>query len=251
MKISIVMVTLNAADVVDEAMRSVRMQTHDAVELIVVDGGSEDGTLDIVGRHADLRPRILCGPDGGIYEAMNKGVAAATGQALYFLNADDRLAQPSTLASLAEHLDAKQADLAFGDILMVGPHADQARSHQRVRVDRLGYEPLSHQAVLARRSAFENVGPFDTRYRICGDLDWFFRCGQLRLAFSHVPRQVCRCLVGGVSQRQYELQLLEIQQILHAHRSPVQRGVRRIQAAMHRRACGLADRLLGRVRASA
>jgi glycosyltransferase involved in cell wall biosynthesis len=251
MKISIIMVTLNAASVIEEALQSVQMQTYENLELIVVDGGSKDGTLDIVDSYTDLNPRILRGPDGGIYEAMNKGLAVATGQALHFLNADDRLAQASSLTALADSLHKQAADLVYGDVLLVQPDADRFRSHHRVRVQRLGYEPLSHQAVLARRSAFDRVGSFDTRYRICADLDWFVRCEQAGLAFSYAPRLVCRCIAGGLSHRHYDLQLREIQEILRHRRSPGRRAAQRARAGLLRRVDWLADRLLGRVQVNA
>jgi glycosyltransferase involved in cell wall biosynthesis len=248
-KVSVVMVTLNAEAVIEEALRSIGMQSlqsPQALELIVVDGGSTDRTLEIVGRHAHLQPRILSGPDSGIFDAMNKGLAAATGQAVYFLNADDRLAQPTSLATLASQLHGQSADIVYGDVLIVRDQIDLVRSHQRVRAGLLGYEPLSHQAVLARRSAFERVGAFDTRWRICADLDWFIRCGKAGLAFRHVPRLVCHCLSGGASERHYGLHLKEVQQILHAHRAPARRAVERLRAALHLRADRLANRLLDR-----
>jgi glycosyltransferase involved in cell wall biosynthesis len=245
-KVTIVMVTLNAAAVIDDALRSIRMQTLPALELVVVDGGSSDGTLDIVARHASLKPTVLCGPDGGIFDAMNKGVATATGQAVYFLNADDRLAQPTSLATLTSHLQTSAADIVYGDALIVGEQADLVRSHQRVRVGLLGYEPLSHQAVLARRSAFDRVGLFDTRWRICADLEWFIRCGKAGLSFSHLPRLVCHCLSGGASERHYALHLEEVQQILQVHKGPARRVLERLRAALHLRADRVANRLLDR-----
>lgn len=235
MKISIVTVTLDAAEVLGEALQSVRLQDHGDVELVIVDGGSSDGTLDLVAQFQDLRPRLLRGPDAGIYDAMNKGIAAASGEALFFLNADDRLAHPGTLRTLARGLARRDADLVFGDIAIFDRQAERHRSHRHVRVSRLGHESLSHQAVLARRRCFERVGGFDTRWRVCADLDWFMRCAAAGLQFEHLPALVCRCGAGGYSARHYPLQLDEVRQLVRLHQPPLQRQLQRVAAGLRRR----------------
>lgn len=210
MKVSVIMVVRNAADQIAEALDSVRQQRGIELELVVVDGLSTDHTLDIVARYQDLSPRVLPGPDAGIYDAMNKGVAAARGEALFFLNADDRLAQPQALALLAAVLADPAVDIAYGNILVCGPDGDRWRSHRHVSTASLGFESLSHQALLARCSAFARVGDFDLRYRICADLDWLMRAADAGLTLKHLPRLVCRCLTGGISTREQALMMEEV-----------------------------------------
>jgi len=235
MKVSVVMVTLNAGEVINGALQSLAAQTWPEIELVVVDGGSTDHTLAVLAQHRSLQAKLLQGPDSGIYDAMNKGVAAATGDALFFLNADDRLAQPSALAQLVSAMQQTAADLVFGDVLICGAQADHYRSHHRVGAHTLGYEPLSHQAVLARRSAFDTVGTFDTRWRVCADLDWFMRCARAGLHLHHLGRLVCHCLDGGFGQQHYALQLVEVRQLRRTHHSALQRLRLRAASALHRR----------------
>jgi glycosyltransferase involved in cell wall biosynthesis len=240
-KISIIMATLNAAKHVAGALESIQMQNHPDLELVVVDGVSTDDTMAIVGRYPALKPLVLQGPDNGVYDAMNKGIARASGDAYFFLNADDRLADPDALASLAKTSAASGAVLTFGDIVVCGQQADRLRSHRLVNKRRLGFESLSHQAVLARKGAFDSVGRFDQKFRICADLDWFMRCGERGLTFVHLPRVVCRCLTGGLSDQHYDLQLQEVAQILRLYRSPVSRATQRVAAAVRRRVQRLAQ----------
>ena len=235
MKLTVVMVTRNAAAVVGEALQSLAAQRGPALELVVADGNSTDDTLAIVRRYAQLRPRILTGPDDGIYDAMNKAVAAAQGDALYFLNADDRLAHPAALACLAEALTTSGADLVFGDVLIQGAAGDHYRSHHRVTPRTLGFEPLSHQAVLARRSVFARIGSFDTRWQVCADLDWLLRSGQAGLRWQHVGRLVCRCLAGGFSDQHVALKLSEVRQLRQRQRHPIDCLCQRWRAGVHRR----------------
>ncbi len=245
MKITVITVTLNAAAVVGDALRSVLAQQHEDVELVLVDGGSSDGTLDVVHALAGSRARVLAGPDAGIYDAMNKGIAAARGDALFFLNADDRLAHPGVLAELAQTLVWRSADLAFGDIVVFDEQQTRLRTHRHVRVARLGHESLSHQAVLARRGCFDRVGSFDTRYRICADLDWFMRCGAAGLRFAYLPQLVCRCMAGGASSRQYTLKMQEARQLVRLYQPPLQRLGQRVAAGLRRRAAELSLRFQG------
>jgi glycosyltransferase involved in cell wall biosynthesis len=236
--ITVVMVTRDAAPVIDDALASLAQQRGAALELVVVDGGSTDDTLARVAAQGVLAPRVLTGPDAGIYDAMNKGVAAARGDALFFLNADDRLAHPDALADLASALQQSGADLVFGDTLTIGPAGDHHRSHHRVTPCSLGYEPLSHQAVLARRRVFDVIGGFDTRWAVCADLDWLLRSGRAGLRWQHLPRLVCRCLAGGFSQRHFAQQMAEVRTLRRQQRSPLAQAHQHLAAALHRRLAG-------------
>jgi glycosyltransferase involved in cell wall biosynthesis len=238
-KVSVIMAVRDAAPVLADALHSLRQQRGVVLELIVVDGASQDETLAVVARFADLAPQVLNGPDQGLYDAMNKGLAVATGEACYFLNADDRLAQPEALAMLAAELSDPAVDLVFGDIVVSGAQGDRWRSHHHVSSAGLGFESLSHQAVLARRSAFERVGGFDLRWRICADLDWFMRCADQGLRFRHVPRLVCRCLAGGLSERAHALHRAELLALRRPRRA--RHGAQALAAAVRRRLRRLLD----------
>lgn len=242
MKVSVVTVTLDAARWVGDALASVAMQRGVEVESVLVDGGSTDATLAVALGVPGMRPTLVQGADSGIYDAMNKGLAAASGDALFFLNADDRLAHPDALADLAALLERRDAALAYGDILVVAADGDRYRSHRHVSRARLGHESLSHQAVLARRRCFDAVGGFDTRWRICADLDWFIRCADAGLRFEYLPRLVCRCMAGGASTRLYAQQLQEVRALVARRQPPWQRWPLRLAAGWRRRVRQTPDR---------
>lgn len=244
MRISVVTVVLNAAALIAGARDSVRAQRGVALEWVVIDGGSTDGTLDVVRGASDIATTLHSGRDGGIYDAMNRGRQLARGDALIFLNADDRLAHPLALQGLAQTLQAQPADLAFGDIVVFDATGERQRSHRHVRPARLGHESLSHQAVLARRDCFEQVGGFDTRWRICADLDWFMRCAAAGLRFRHRPGLVSRCMAGGESSRQFALQMQERRELIELHQPPLQRQAQRAAAGLRRRLPAWAGRML-------
>jgi len=117
MKVSIVTVSFNSAATIADTLRSVREQTHPDIEHIVVDGGSRDETLAVVHREGSHVARVLSEPDGGIYDAMNKGITLASGDMVGFLNADDMLASPRVVADMAAA--AAGADVLYGDLVYV------------------------------------------------------------------------------------------------------------------------------------
>lgn len=244
MKLSVITVTYNAAACVEAALQSLRAQSFPNIELIVVDGGSKDDTCARVARFLDLKPQVLSEPDHGIYDAMNKGVALATGDAIYFLNADDRLAHPDSLAHLVKALTSDPSrQIVFGDVVVTGESSDHWRSHRQVTPARFGFETLCHQATLTRRAVFEAVGGFDTSFKVSADLDWFMRCGNAGLQFGYVPHLVCCYASGGESDKQTVLRLVENKLILRKYRTGLMRWQQRAAAAVRRRLARVARAL--------
>ena len=178
MKISVITVSLNAADVIQRCLDSVAEQSYADIEHIIVDGASTDGTLARVEAMPHIT-EIVSEPDRGLYDAMNKGIALASGDYLIFMNADDRLASPDALADAAAAMTRDPgADVYYGR-LEVRP----------LRGEAVVFEPpppeeaatflitgcLPHQSTLASPAAFAKTGPFDLRYRYHADYDWFVK----------------------------------------------------------------------------
>jgi glycosyltransferase involved in cell wall biosynthesis len=129
MKISVVTVALNAADTIADTLRSVAEQTHPAIEHIVVDGGSTDGTVDVVKRFGERVARLVSEPDQGLYHAMNKGIALATGEVVGTLNADDMYMHEGVLARVASVFEDASVEACYGDLIYV----DRADTDRIVR----------------------------------------------------------------------------------------------------------------------
>jgi len=175
---SIVVPTFNAAATLDACLNSVVCQTCNDFELVLVDGDSSDGTLEIANSFAsNLGTRLVihCGPDQGAYDAMNRGVGLARGAWLLFLGADDTLYEADTLARVAAFIgEHEPSDLVYGDVIM---RSTGWRHAGVVDLDRLLFETnICHQSIFYRRELFASIGPYNLRYRIWADWDFNIRC---------------------------------------------------------------------------
>lgn len=181
MKFSVITVCWNAAETIGDTLASVAAQIGPEVEHIIIDGGSTDGTLEIVERFARPGLRVLSGPDKGIYDAMNKGLALATGDAIGFLNADDFYCRTDALEVIAAAFGTgPDCDGVAAAIAIVHPdlpgrvlryYPTRGFRHWMLRFGHM----VSHPGLYVRSSAVRAVGSFDTTYRISGDFDWLTR----------------------------------------------------------------------------
>jgi glycosyltransferase involved in cell wall biosynthesis len=196
--VSVVLVTLDAAATVRRALESVRAQAGASMELVVVDGGSRDGTLDIV-RELCPQARSISEPDRGIYDAMNKGISLAGGEWIYFLGADDALHSPDTLRRLEPHLNDPRLDVVYGDVIF------EQGGRRSVYDGRFGWRKLylknaCHQSMFYRRRVFDRVGLFDLRYRWVADHALNFRVfGDRTLRKRYVDEIVADYNADGAS----------------------------------------------------
>lgn len=182
MRISVITVCRNAAPTIGRTLESFFLQSHPDKELLVVDGASTDGTLEIVRSFARDGLTAISEPDLGLYDAMNTGLGAFRGDAVGFLNADDRFHGPETLAMLAEALG--KADVCYGDVDYIGGAA-RDRIVRRWRATawrkggfRRGWMP-AHPTFYCRRRVVDAVGRFDLRYHLAADYDFMLRALEL------------------------------------------------------------------------
>ena len=202
MKISIITVAYNSGRTIADTLRSVAEQTHADIEHIVIDGASRDDTMAQVRAHGQHLGRFISEPDSGIYDAMNKGLELASGEFVGFLNADDMLAHPQTLAHMAQRMH--EADALYGDLVYV----DAERTEKIVRrwasgpyeASRLrfGWMP-PHPTFYVRRSRLEGQR-FDLRYRIAADYDFMLRSlQQPGMRVHYLPEVLVHMRNGGAS----------------------------------------------------
>lgn len=205
LSLSVVTVAYNSAATIGAALESVNAQDWPALEQVVIDGGSSDATTEIVRAVGRRVATLISEPDRGIYDAMNKGVRAATGDVIAFLNSDDRYAEPGSVRRALERMETEGLDAAFGDVAFFRSDAPD-RIIRRYRSDRFRPERLAwgwmpaHTGLFVRREWFAKVGPFATDYRIAGDFEWIvraFRNGGLRTA--HIPEILVLMQAGGAS----------------------------------------------------
>jgi glycosyltransferase involved in cell wall biosynthesis len=175
---SIIVPTLNAAATLPTCLDSVICQSCSDFELVLVDGGSTDGTVDIAnGCNPQLGTRLVMhsGPDQGVYDAMNLGVGMATGAWLLFLGADDALHEPDTLARVAAFIgEHEPSDLVYGDVII---RSTWSRWGGAFDLDRLQFETnICHQAIFYRKELFAGIGPYNLCYPVWADWDFNIRC---------------------------------------------------------------------------
>lgn len=203
MKISTVTVCYNARATIGHTVKSFLHQRHADKELIVIDGGSRDNTVEIVKRFDDPAIRIISEKDGGIYDAMNKGLEYYRGDAIGFLNADDAYHDDMALSRIALALEA--ADAAYGDLVMVSDHESRKIVRQwqagpfTPGAFRRGWMP-PHPTFYIRRELAKKAGLFDLSYSISADYDFMLRVMELHARdVRYIPHILVDFMVGGVS----------------------------------------------------
>jgi len=220
--ISIITVCYNAEKHIENTIQSVAAQTYPHIQYILVDGGSTDHTLEIIGRHGATVTKLIPGPDQGLYDAMNKGMNAADGDYLLFLNADDQLDTPTILEKIFSSCTG--ADVYYGETIFID-ESGVARGLRSVRTPhrlpaRLDWKSLqmgmsvSHQAFIIKSIL---AVPFDTRYQVCADIDWMIRCLKACKLTCNTQLVISRFTEGGMSKKNQRLAWKERYIILARH----------------------------------
>lgn len=198
-KISVITVCFNTVQTIKQTLGSVAEQAGVDLEHIVIDGGSTDGTIAILRLMEDSLTYWVSEADGGIYDAMNKGLQHAQGEWVLFLNADDYLASPTSLASLLAAVTPDVAILSGGTLIK---YKDFERPFRSSRYFGLLLQlPFMHPSTIVRRSAFETCGHFDTRYKLAADCDFLLRMFSRGHKYRYINEVVTVMRVGGASQR--------------------------------------------------
>lgn len=204
MKISVVTVCYNAAANIEPTVRSVAAQSWGNLEYLVIDGASSDDTLSIVDRYRAKVDVLVSEKDAGIYDAMNKALRLATGEAVIFMNAGDYFYSGYVVELAAEFMTrTPEADVVYGGIevrYLDGRVSEFMPPEAGGALDFLINGSLPHQGTFARRSAFARSGLFDTRYRSHADYDWFLKmASDPRIIMQRAPFYVASFGLGGAS----------------------------------------------------
>lgn len=207
MRISVITVVFNGAETIEDTILSVLSQRVDDLEYIIIDGGSTDQTMDVVNRHKDKIDVIVSETDSGMYDAMNKGIAMASGDVIGFLNADDVYAHENVLGTVADVLSDKNIDGCYADLLYVsrddltnavrywrsGDSADNSFSD--------GWMP-AHPTFFARSRVYRQCGGFNLNYQLAADVELLIRLiGRYGIRTCYIPEVFVKMRMGGVSNK--------------------------------------------------
>ena len=201
MKISIITVCRDAVDTIEDTILSVSGQTFGNIEHIIVDGGSSDGTLEIINKHESLITKWVSEPDGGIYDAMNKGIKMATGDVIGFLNADDIYAHSDVLVRASEVMGKDGIQACYSDVVYVRNDLHTVVRYycsRRFSPNRLAYGWMpAHPTLFLNRELFKQYGMFKTDYLIAADFELVARLfGARRVRYSYLPGVSVKMRIG-------------------------------------------------------
>ncbi|MFK5921794.1 MAG: glycosyltransferase family 2 protein [Verrucomicrobiota bacterium] len=207
MKITIITVCKNAATTIGGCIRSVQQQSHDDVEHWIIDGASDDGTLEEIKSSGHPEEFLISEADSGQYEAMNKGLALAAGDVIGFLHADDLYANPHVLKSVATTLQDQNTDACYADLTYVDPsNLDHIIRYWKSEDYQAGLFlkgwMLPHPTFFARRTIYQELGNFDLQFTIGADWDLLLRFIEVnQIRTQYVPELWIQMRTGGVSNR--------------------------------------------------
>lgn len=200
MKISLITVVYNAGDTIARCIESVVSQKYPDIELIIIDGGSTDNTLQVINQYRSSISHFVSEPDKGIYDAMNKGIKLATGQIIGTLNADDCLADTDVLSAVARAFTENDTDAVYGNLLIVGPTGKIERKWNSKQCGansfNRGFMP-PHPTFYCKRELFEKLGFYSLQYGSAADYELMLRFIHLHKIKNFYLNKVMVIMQGG------------------------------------------------------
>jgi glycosyltransferase involved in cell wall biosynthesis len=208
--LSVITVVYNNVADIERTMLSVLNQTYAGIEYIVIDGQSTDGTLQVVERYKDRLAKIVSEKDSGIYDAMNKGLAIATGDYVLFMNSADEFYAADTVTNV--FATAPDADIYYGETEMIDAEGNSLGQRRHAAPQNFTWRSfkygmsISHQAIYIKRSL---VGLYDPKYQLSADIDWILRAAKKAKTIINVHQYVAKYKVGGMSKLKHRQSLVE------------------------------------------
>ena len=205
LRVSIITIVRNNRATMEDCVKNVLSQSYKEIEYIVVDGGSNDGTIDIIQAYHERISQWISEPDQGIYDAMNKGIEMATGQVIGFLHSSDVYAHPRVIEEVARVFEKSNVSSVYGDLQYV----DKENLNRVIRnwksspychgKFRQGWMP-PHPTFFVRKEIYEKYGYFNTDFRIAGDYELMLRfLERYRISAAYIPEVLVKMRWGGMS----------------------------------------------------
>ncbi|WP_429204103.1 glycosyltransferase family 2 protein [Aeromonas veronii] len=225
MKVSIITATYNSGATICDTLASLESQTYPDIEYIIVDGASKDNTLEVVNQHCTRVSKIISEPDRGIYDALNKGIAAATGDIVGFLHSDDLFAYPEAIQDMVGIFQSGGHDAVYADLEYVQQEDVnkvvrlwQSGPYNKKKL-KYGWMP-AHPTFYMKRSCYKKLNDFDLSYKIAADYDSMLRyLWQGNVHAGYLPKVLIKMRVGGISNRSIATILRKMREDVQAMRN--------------------------------
>lgn len=205
MKVSIITSVWNRRDSIEMAIKSVLNQDYDDIEYIVLDGNSDDGTIDIIKKYESEIATFVSEPDDGIYDGLNKAVSLATGDIIGFLHSDDVFASNTVISQIVSQFTA-DVDGVYSDLLYV-QNNDEGKIVRKWQSRPFEYNLLAkgwmppHPTLFLKRHIYQKFGQFDTSFQIAADYDFMLRIFSQNITTKYIPQFLYKMRVGGESNK--------------------------------------------------
>jgi glycosyltransferase len=207
LRFTIITAVYNNKQHIEDCIQSVVAQNYLNYEYIIIDGGSDDGTVEIIKKHEKHLSKFVSEKDNGIYDALNKGISLATGDVIVFLHSDDLFASNDVLLKAAGVFDKKNSDSVFGDLLYVSKDNTnkiirywKAGEYKHNKL-LYGWMP-AHPAFFVKKKVYDECGMFDTKFRIAADYDLVLRfLHKAKITAEYLPEVFVKMRTGGASNK--------------------------------------------------
>jgi glycosyltransferase involved in cell wall biosynthesis len=216
--LSVITIVYNNVNDIERTMLSVLGQTYPNIEYILIDGLSNDGTIEVIKRYEKRIAKLISEKDDGIYDAMNKGLELATGDYVIFMNSGDEFYDAETVAAV--FATAPDVDIYYGETEMIDSDGQSLGQRRHKAPEQLTWRSfkfgmsVSHQAIYIKRDLLE---PYDEQYELSADIDWIIRAAKKAKKIVNVHRYVAKYLIGGMSKTKHSQSLMERFDIMNKH----------------------------------
>jgi glycosyltransferase len=205
MKVSIITISYNSAETIEDTIKSVVSQDYQNIEYIIIDGASKDATLSIVDKYKDKIAKVVSEKDKGIYDAMNKGVQNATGDIIGILNSDDYYYDTTVISEVVRLFEQEKTDGLYADLVYV----DREDSDKIIRYWKSGAYKSGkflkgwmppHPTFFVKKEVYQNFGLYNTELRSAADYEFMLRViHKYGISLTYMPRILTKMRVGGMS----------------------------------------------------
>lgn len=205
MKISIITIAYNAEETIEDTIKSVITQSYDNVEYIIIDGASKDGTMEIVNKYKDQISTIISEPDKGIYDAMNKGVQASTGDLIGILNADDFYINNQVLQHIFLKIQEEKTDSIYADLVYVDRENPSEVTRKWISGTYSDGQFLKgwmppHPTFFIKKECYQEFGTYTLKLRSAADYELMLRMiHKHKVSVTYLPKIITKMRVGGES----------------------------------------------------